>query len=167
MTQQEKMTRVLELAETALQAGELPIAAIVFQGDEILSEAYTSEHADKRLLVHAELKALLEADRAILPVPKRKKLELYTNLEPCMMCLGAAMTAFVGEIVYSLEADDGATRFAEKLLENNAVDSIPSYAMPRITGGIMREESRALFGKYAEIYADSPLAGFARMMAQM
>jgi len=109
MTVEEKMKVVMELAEKALIDNEMPISAVIFHGDTIVSSSYTSERADKSFLVHAELKALLEADKQGYSIKSRKEMQLFTNLEPCMMCLGAAMTFFIGDIYYALEAPiDGA-----------------------------------------------------------
>jgi len=41
MTQTEKMEFVLELAKEAIIKGELPIAAAIYNGDELVSSAYT------------------------------------------------------------------------------------------------------------------------------
>lgn len=36
---------------------------------------------------------------------KRKmQMKLFTNLEPYMMCMGAAIASFIGKIYYSLDA---------------------------------------------------------------
>ena len=103
------MRRTLALAEAALEDGELPIAALVVLGDRVLASATTAERREQRFLAHAELVALEAADR-VRPFPgDRRAATLYTNLEPCMMCLGAAMSFFCGEICYALESPtDGA-----------------------------------------------------------
>jgi len=109
-----KMEFVINLAREALANGELPIAAAVFHGEKLISSAYTTERADKRWLVHAEQKALMDADTKMLSLKTRTELELYTNLEPCLMCLGMAISSFIGTINFSLEApDDGAIDFYE------------------------------------------------------
>lgn len=41
----------------------------------------------KRLLVHAEIKALMELDQKQLQARDKMQMELLTNLEPCMMHL--------------------------------------------------------------------------------
>jgi tRNA(adenine34) deaminase len=162
-----KMERVIALAETAMARGEFPIAAVVFHGDTVIASAHTAENAEKRLLVHAELLALLDADARRLPPDTRRELELYTNLEPCMMCLGAAMSAFVGSVCYALEAPDGAADFARRRLEEEACDSIPSYALPRIMNGVLRAESQALFRRFAELNAGTWMYAYAKALAEM
>ena len=91
MTVNEKMKLVINLAEKALEKGELPIACMIFLGDTIIAKSYTSENADKRLLVHAELNALMELDHQNYSYNEKMQMELFTNLEPCMMCLGASI----------------------------------------------------------------------------
>lgn len=63
MTVNEKMKLVINLAEKALEKNELPIACIIFHNNTIVAQSHTSKNEDKRLLVHAELKALVELDR--------------------------------------------------------------------------------------------------------
>jgi len=167
MTNEEKMRMVIELAKNALEDNEMPIAAIVFNGDKVISSSYTSERGDKRFLVHAELKALLEADKQKHPIKERKQMQLFTNLEPCMMCLGSAMTFFIGEIHYALEAPiDGATEFAERFLDKECKE-IPSYVLPKIYRGVLRQESIELFKEFARRNEGKPMYDFARSLADL
>ncbi|MCL2168776.1 MAG: nucleoside deaminase [Defluviitaleaceae bacterium] len=148
MTPNEKMAFVIGLAKEALSKGELPIAAAVYHGDELVSSAYTTEREDGRFLVHAEQKALYDADMQKLPYLVRTKLELYTNLEPCLMCLGMAISSFVGKIYYSLEApEDGATDVVKMAFEKRPSEI---WCFPKVNAGLFREESIRLFGEYVE-----------------
>ena len=74
MTVNEKMKLVIDLAERALEKNELPIACIIFHNDTIVVQSHTSESEDNRLLVHAELKALMELDQ------KKKKAKKNCSL---------------------------------------------------------------------------------------
>jgi tRNA(adenine34) deaminase len=154
----EKMALTIDLAEYALNQGELPIAAYVFSGDKIISKAFTSEKTDNRFLVHAELKALLMADRKNIDISDRKKMQLFSTLEPCIMCYGAAMSGFIGEIYYSLNApEDGALRLINF---NNFLSDYLKYQKPRIKGSILSEKSKSLFIDYAKIISKKTLYDF-------
>ena len=108
-TPEDFMRETLALAEAALDLGELPIAAQLVLDDIIFAKASTSEKRDGRFLVHAELKTLLSADNLKLSFEERRRAILFTNLEPCLMCMGAAMSFFLGKICYSLKSPcDGA-----------------------------------------------------------
>ena len=112
-TPEHYMQQVLALAADALEQGEFPIAAIVVLDDEMIAQATASEQREKRFLGHAELVALEEADRKHLAFDERARARLFTNLEPCLMRMGAAMSFFLGEIVYGLESPgDGAVELA-------------------------------------------------------
>lgn len=156
MTVNEKMSLVIALAEKALEKNELPIACIIFHNDAIIAKSYTSEIGDKRLLVHAELKALMELDQKRISAKEKRQMELFTNLEPCMMCLGASISSFIGRIYYSLAApSDGAAKWAEKTWDEHHVRS--SFCLPTITSGILGSESKELFKKYIDIHKEGAL----------
>jgi tRNA(adenine34) deaminase len=143
------MRQTLALVETALERGELPIAALVVLDGRIIASAHTAERREKRLLVHAELLALEQADR-LKPFPgRRRETVLYTNLEPCLMCLGAAMSFQVGAIYYALESPgDGAAALATSWQRDEG--SFPGYRFPAITGGLLRQDSIRLFQRWIE-----------------
>ncbi len=144
------MRQTLALAHEALELGEFPIAAIVVLDDEIIAKSTTAEQRERRFLVHAELLALEAADKLGLPLPRRRSTKLYTNLEPCLMCIGAAMSFFLGEIYYSLESPaDGAVNLVETWERKKS--DMPGYITPTITGGLLREESIEIFKKYVSV----------------
>ncbi len=165
MTVHDKMKLVIDLAERALEKNELPIACIIFLNDTIVAQSHTSESEDNRLLVHAELKALMELDQKKFKAKEKRQMELFTNLEPCMMCLGASISSFVGKVYYSLDApSDGAAKWAVKSWNDYHVTS--SFCLPEITSGILKSESRALFKRYIDIHKDSPLVEWAKTLIQ-
>lgn len=147
MSVEDKMRIVLELAKEGMKQGEVPIAAVIFHGDEIASKAYTTEKRDGRFLVHAELLAMLEMDQQKPPFHVRREMQLYTNLEPCMMCFGTAISSFVGEVYYSIDSPtDGGAVWAEKSWDAHHPPSV--FSLPSIYKGILAEESRELFRRF-------------------
>lgn len=162
----EKMRMTLGLAREAMAAGECPIAAVVFLDDQVVAESWTKEFSERRLLVHAELNALIDTDLKRYSFEERKRMQLFTNLEPCMMCLGAAMSSFIGEVYYALESpSDGAVHMAQTW--NPHSDDFSAYRLPQITGGLMREESKALFAEFAEKCPPGGLRDFALSLARV
>lgn len=142
------MDRALAVARSGLSAGEMPIGAVVAIDDEVIAEAHTQERTQRRLLVHAELLALDQADRVL--GRRRAEATIYTTLEPCLMCLGAAFTTRLGSVVYALESpSDGASDTFSSWDRNRASHLLPGYTLPRVTGGIRRAESATLFDEYA------------------
>jgi tRNA(adenine34) deaminase len=153
------MREVLALAASALDQGELPIAALVVLDNRVIAAEHTRERLERRKLVHAELLALEAADR-LQPFPgSRAAAILYSNLEPCMMCVGAAMVFGVDEICFALESPtDGATHLLRNLDDKGA--PLP-HRIPRVVQGMLREESIALFEQYVARHPTGRLSAWA------
>jgi Cytosine/adenosine deaminases len=141
------MREALSVARAGLAAGEIPIGAVVVLNGEVIARAHTRERAEGRMLVHADLLALEEADR-IRPFPgKRRDAALFVTGEPCLMCLGAAMSFFLGEIYYGHECPgDGAVSLVQGWKRKE--EDFPAYRVPKITGTVLREECLSLFEEY-------------------
>jgi len=163
MTVEDKMQKVLSLAEYAMLQGELPIAAAVFHGEELVAQAYATEKKDGRFLIHAEIKALLEIDEKKYPIKARREMQLFTNLEPCMMCFGAGIHSFVGEVYYSLGSpSDGGANWAKKSWSNYHLSS--TFQIPEIYDGILEQESKALFQKYLNLHSTGSLRDWVKTL---
>lgn len=160
------MRAALAKAQEGLEQGELPIGAVVVLGDDILAAAHTMERATGRFLVHAELLALQAAD-TLTPFPgKRRDVELYTTSEPCLMCLGAALSSFVGAIYYGHEApSDGAVSLVHGWQRAEA--DFPAYRTPTIVGGILRDEAIALFKTYVARHTSGGMWEWAKTIARL
>jgi tRNA(adenine34) deaminase len=160
------MRQALRLAAEALELGEFPIAAIVVLQDRIIASASASEQREKRFLGHAELVALEQADRLGLSYAERREARLFTTLEPCLMCMGAAMSFFLGEINYALESPgDGAAELVRSWVRKE--EDIPGYQLPKITGGLLRADSIRLFGGYVSARPPGPMRDWAETLARL
>lgn len=97
------MQRALVLAATAAKAGEVPIAAVVYRGDEVLAEAANNREASGDPIGHAEMLALSGAGRS-QGSWRLHDCTMAVTLEPCAMCAGAMVNARLGKLIYG--ADD-------------------------------------------------------------
>ena len=161
------MREALAAASEGLAAGELPIGAIVVLDDKIVGRAYTEERQQGRLLVHADLLALDQADRRM--GSRRHEARLYVNVEPCLGCFGAAMTVMVSTIVFGLESpSDGAVALAEHWDRHRDHEAFAGYRIPDVRGGILREATLHLFKSYVELQpSDDPMTIWARSIAAL
>jgi tRNA(adenine34) deaminase len=160
------MRQALRLAEEALALGEFPIAAIVVLDGEVIGQGTASEQREVRFLGHAELVALEQADRLGLSYEQRRRARLFTTLEPCLMCMGAAMSFFLGEITYALESPgDGAVGLVQGW--DRREEDMPAYQVPKVTGGLLREESVRLFQRYVSMQPPGPMRDWAETLAKL
>ena len=93
------MRRALELAEKAGAAGEVPVGAVVMQGDACVAEAANAMRSSADPTNHAEMLALRRAAE-LLGTGRLDRCDLWVTLEPCAMCAGAIAHARIARLYY-------------------------------------------------------------------
>jgi tRNA(adenine34) deaminase len=93
------MERALECAREAGSRGEVPVGAVVVRSGRELAAAGNAPITASDPTAHAEITALREAARreGNYRLPDAV---LYVTLEPCAMCVGAALNARVARLVF-------------------------------------------------------------------
>ena len=97
------MEEALRAAQRALEAGEVPVGAVVVCGGKIVGRGSNRNIADSDPSAHAEIVALREAG-ADLGNHRLEDCELFVTIEPCAMCAGALVQARLKRLIYG--ADD-------------------------------------------------------------
>ena len=135
MEQDEKfMQEALREAKAALEAGEIPIGAVVVWKGRIIGRGHNQTERLHDTTAHAEMIAITAATEA-MGGKYLNECTLYVTVEPCPMCAGALNWAQIGRIVYgATDPRRGYSLFS------------PSLLHPRTTaaGGILLEECSAL-----------------------
>ena len=102
------MRRAIELARQAALAGEVPVGAVLVQGDRIIAEGANNPVAARDPTGHAEIVAL-RAGGLALDSYRLTDTVLYVTLEPCTMCAAAIIHARVRRVVFgAFDAKAGA-----------------------------------------------------------
>lgn len=93
------MRVALDAAGEAGARGEVPVGAAVVQDGMLLAAAGNASIAECDPTAHAEVRALRAAGRAAVNY-RLTGAVLYVTVEPCAMCVGAALLARVQRLVY-------------------------------------------------------------------
>jgi len=107
------MRDALRLAELAAAQGEIPVGAIVVQGDKCIADGWNQPITSNDPTAHAEIMALRQAAR-YLNNYRLLDTTLYVTLEPCVMCAGAIIQARVKRVIfgaYNNKAGAAGSRF--------------------------------------------------------
>ncbi len=97
------MEDALRAAQRALEAGEVPVGAVVVCNDRVLGRGWNRNVSEHDPAAHAEIVALREAGTN-LGNHRLEDCELFVTIEPCPMCAGALVHARIKRLVYG--ADD-------------------------------------------------------------
>jgi len=93
------MARALEQARVAASLGEVPVGAVLVQGDRILAEGHNLTRSTADPTAHAEVVTLRRGARR-LGDWRLLDTTLYVTLEPCAMCAGAIVLARIPRVVF-------------------------------------------------------------------
>lgn len=136
------MREALALAERAMEVGEAPIAALIADlgTRTIIGRGWNELNAKRDRTAHAEIVAFRDAAGRYDVADAR--LILVSTLEPCIMCLSAAVESAVETVVWGYPAplDAGASRVEKP--------QSPEARWPTIIGHVMPDASRALFERW-------------------
>lgn len=132
------MTQAIALAQSAGEAGEVPVGAVVVDANgNLVATAENRRERDKDPTAHAEILALRAAGQA-LQTWHLNSCTLYVTLEPCPMCAGAIVLARLGLLVYGV--DDPKTGTIRTVA--NIPDSAYSNHRLPVIAGIMESVCR-------------------------
>ncbi|TDS18836.1 tRNA(adenine34) deaminase [Maribacter caenipelagi] len=127
------MKKALQEAVYALEAGEVPVGAVIVVQDRIIARAHNLTEKLNDVTAHAEMQAITSAAN-FLGGKYLKDCTLYVTLEPCQMCAGALYWSQIGKIVYgATDEQRGCGVMGTKL-----------HPKTKISGGVLEDEAARL-----------------------
>ncbi len=137
------MRHALELASMALDAGEVPVGAVVVQDGVIIGRGFNAPISRHDPSAHAEMTALRDAAQKIGNY-RLVGCELFVTLEPCLMCAGAIMQARIARAVYG--ASDPKTGACGSVLNAFAEQRLNHHT--EVVGGVLADECGAMLSNF-------------------
>jgi tRNA(adenine34) deaminase len=139
------MREALDEARRGLADGEVPVGAVVVVRGEIVGRAHNRPVALADPTAHAEVLALRAAGIKTGNY-RLTDATLYTTVEPCAMCCGAALHARVARVVYGApDPKAGAVVSLYRLLGDRRLNH-----RAEAVAGVLADESAALLRRFFE-----------------
>ena len=137
------MRLALEEAEAAFDADEVPVGAVIVQGDTVIARTHNRRESSNDPTGHAELLALRVASQK-LQTWRLSEVTLYVTKEPCIMCAGAMVNARLGRLVYGCRDEKGgAVDSLYKLLSDNRLNH-----QVEVVSGILGDECAEILKRF-------------------
>lgn len=94
------MALAIREAERAASAGEVPVGAVIVDGEgTVVSAAHNLRESTSDATAHAEILAIRRACE-VLGNWRLPDTSIYVTLEPCAMCMGAIVNARIARVVF-------------------------------------------------------------------
>ncbi|MCH2134481.1 MAG: tRNA adenosine(34) deaminase TadA [Phycisphaerales bacterium] len=133
------MRRAIELGRRAAEDGEVPIAAVIYDGETCIAEGWNRRETDHDASAHAEIVAIRNAGTQ-LGHWRLHGLSMAVTLEPCPMCAGALVNARLDRLIYG--ADDPKAGACRTLYEI-PTDTRLNHRL-QVIGGVLADDCVAL-----------------------
>lgn len=142
------MRAALDLAVAAFDADEVPVGAVIVQGDpagdgRIVGEGFNQREALQDPTAHAEMIAITQAAES-LKSWRLTDCTLYVTLEPCPMCAGAIVQARLPRVIYA--TDDPKAGACHTLY--NITDDPRLNHRCVVLGGVLAPDGKAILQEF-------------------
>ena len=93
--------KIIGLAEISLSEGNYPVGAAMVIDGKLVAYGRNTAESNRNYTLHAETSMLIyNAETLLTSWKEGRNIDLYSTLEPCLMCLGVAVMNKVNSIYY-------------------------------------------------------------------
>lgn len=136
------MREALAEARRALEAGEVPIGAVVVTDGRVIGRGHNLTETLHDVTAHAEMQAITAAEE-FLGGKYLNECTLYVTVEPCVMCAGATGWSQMRRVVYgAADPKRGFRTYAPRALHPRAdvVEGVLAEECSRLMTDFFREK---------------------------
>lgn len=139
MDKNDFMRIALKEGEKCLKTHDVPVGAVIVKDDKIIAVAHNLKEKKKSCLFHAELLAIDKASKKLKNF-RLNDCDIYVTKEPCLMCMGAILSARIRKIYYG--AKDKRFGTVNLAKENNFNHKC------MVEGGVLEKECEELLTSF-------------------
>lgn len=137
------MALALAEAKAAAARGEVPVGAVLADGNTVVASAGNRTRELNDPTAHAEMLAIREATQK-LSAERLTDLDLYVTLEPCTMCAGAISFARIRRLYFGAADEKGGA-----VVNGVRFFSSPTcHHVPEIYSGIAESDAASLLKNF-------------------
>ena len=137
------MQRAIELSIESISSGGGPFGSVITKGNEIIAEGMNRVTVNNDPTAHGEIIAIRQACKKMKTF-NLSGYELYSNCEPCPMCLSAIYWSHIGKVYYANTRNDAHNiDFLDPIIYSELKKNNKDRKIPMIQ--IMREEGLKAF----------------------
>ena len=136
------MRQALALAREAAESGEVPVGCVIVRDGQVVGRGRNRREEKQSTFSHAEMEAIAGANES-LGSWRLDDCTLYVTLEPCPMCAGAILNAWIPRVYYGArDREMGACGGVLNLF----MEDFPH--LPALVGGVLEGECRAVLSDF-------------------
>lgn len=139
MSKEYFMKQAIKEAKKCEKYLDVPVGVVLVKDGKIIARAYNQKEKYKCATYHAELLAIKKACKVVDDF-RLEGVEAYVTLEPCLMCLGALLSARVSKVYFGA--------YDSRYGVSPVLDAIKFNHTLELCGGVLEEECSALLSDF-------------------
>ena len=113
--------KAIELSKESINQGGFPVGAVIVKDNRIIGTGISNGKNNKDATSHAEIEAIREASK-YLNTRDLFDCELYSSMEPCLMCFSAGYWSKIKKIVFAIGKEKLSKQHYEGLYSLNDIN---------------------------------------------
>lgn len=134
----------MRLALEEAAKGDFPFGAVITRDGKVLAKGRNLGKQERDPTAHGEMVAIRRFLAKYGP-EELKGTTLYTSGESCPMCMGAIVWCGISRVVFGASIEQLATKIVQIMITDQEIADKTPFAEISLTGGVLAEESLALF----------------------
>ena len=139
MEKTDYMNLALAEAKKCQKSADVPIGAVIVLDGKVIAKAHNQREKKGLTIAHAEILAINKANKKVKDF-RLDNAEIYVTKEPCLMCMGAILSARIKKIYFGVKDKRFGT--SELAVNNNFNHKC------EIEGGILKEDCESILSQF-------------------
>lgn len=122
-----------------LKTSDVPVGAVIVKDNKVIAVAHNLKEKKQNCICHAEIIAISRASKKLKNF-RLSDCDIYVTKEPCLMCMGAILSARIRKIYYAVsDKRFGTINLAKENNFNHKCD---------VEGGVYAQECEKLLSDF-------------------
>lgn len=147
MNDKDFLTQAINNARKSVSQGGFPAGAIVVKDGKVVGEGISVGNVIHDPTSHGEVAAIRNACQNLQTSDLSGSM-LYSSLEPCLMCLGAAMWSSISKIIYACSMDKVNSEYYGGHYHNQEINKTFLRPIELIYDPSLEEQSLAIVAQW-------------------
>lgn len=139
MNKEYYMKLAINQAKKSLKIFDVPVGAVIVKDNKVIASAFNTKEKKQVATFHAEILCINKACKKLKSF-RLEDCDIYVTKEPCIMCMGAILSARIKTLYFGA--------YDKKYPTTNKIDNFDFNHKVEIIGGVLQKENEEILTNY-------------------
>jgi len=139
MNKEYYMGLAIKQAEKSLKINDVPVGAVIVKNGKVIASAFNTKEKKQVATFHAEILCINKACKKLKSF-RLEDCDIYVTKEPCIMCMGAILSARIKTLYFGA--------YDKKYSTIDKIERFDFNHKVEIIGGVLQKENEEILTNY-------------------